>query len=162
MTLDWEARRAAERAKYAADMEGMPALDDGKWEWWIGPNEEWYYTSEATREGAIQVGRDEYEDGFSIVEARKAELDLAAVFDLDQFQDAVEDRFEDDIGENHQGFLVMYRAEDLARLETAVRQAIRQWQVAIREETGRSCKPWTFTETRNSEWFPAETEGGEE
>lgn len=162
MTRDYAAERKARRAKYAADMAGMPALDEGEWEWWIGPNEEYLHSREPTREGAIQVGRDECEDGFTILEARKSELDLAAVFDLEQFCESVDDRYEDCRGEDFEGFMTDYSAEELARLETAVRQTIRQWQVSIREETGKRCMPWTFSEGRNEEHFTVGTEEDEE
>ncbi|WP_312531749.1 hypothetical protein [Paracoccus sp. (in: a-proteobacteria)] len=157
-----EAERTAAREKYAADMEGQPPLKRREELWWVGRDEESFGACAPARDEAIQIGRRDYDDGagFYIIQARQDEIDLAAAFNMERFDEAVEEHFEDLAGEDHDGFLTNYSGLELAALETAMRQTIRQWQVKTRLAGGGTCLPQIFTECGKAERIPSDKEGG--
>lgn len=160
-TAEFEAKRAAAREKYAADMEGQPPLKRGEELWWVGRDEESYGACAPARDEAIQIGRRDYDEGdrLYIIQARQDEIDLAAIFNMERFDEAVECHFEDIQGEYHNGFLSDFSSGQLLALETAMRQSIRQWQVRTRLLGGGTCFPQIFTECGKAEYIPSDKEG---
>lgn len=122
----------------------------------------------ATREDAIAEasgdGAGEYErpDGswwerFMIAECLPSHIDLARWFEADDWiERLVENRMSDEDGANEDGDhpLTDLTAEDVQKLQDAVRAAIRQWQ----KDNGLKLRTWYFKEMRNEETIdrPAE------
>ncbi len=134
-------------------------MSDEKWSWWVGADDERYHTQCETRDEAVRIAKGEC-DGAWIIEARKPlNIRLSRYFDVSEFLDRADERaFEDhgdpdgntdsvfDIAANHQG-----------DLEDKIKAAIDAWQ----DEHGLTFSGYQFSETRNGEYIPAETEAAQ-
>lgn len=131
-----------------------------EWSWYASQDEENYTIGPcATKEEAIEeaveseIGYDfddktQHKMVFHVVEARKAEGDLAAYFDASRWAEdlecnVLEEEFTD---YNDRSPL---EGLDTISLESAVRSAIRDWQ----KQSGFKMKLWRFAECRNGEWI---------
>lgn len=124
-----------------------------KWDWWVGSSEERYSTQCGTREEAVEIAREEYDDGAWIVEAQgPAYLKLSEYFDADGFIEMADERaFDDHADEENPDALFETTPEQNADLQAAVRAAIDAWQ----ERHDLTFRGFKFQAMRNGEFIPA-------
>lgn len=128
-------------------------MDDLKWSWWVGSDEESYHTECATRDEAVQIARDDY-DGAWITEAAKpANIALSQYFISERFLDDADEQAYDYHGNYDSGEPVFdLTAEQCADLEAAVKAALDAFQAAH----GLVFTGYRFMAQRHTEFIPAE------
>lgn len=147
---------ALANAIHAAD-KAMPKFPEGRWQWWAGPNDE-YYTSGpfesrddavaiATKEG-IGLSVDGYGQKFYIVEAKQDPISFGSHVDIDQIFEIAEDNIRDsnEVGEDDDTVFDV-SAEEQADLGRRIKLACIEWQLFHKRQFRTS----VFTETRNHE-----------
>jgi hypothetical protein len=118
------------------------------WQWYAGTNEEIFTEGPFdTRDEAEYAAVHELDGGF-IVEALKANVQLADHIDIFHMLEAAEDSVSDLQGEGQQ-VLFDISSEDVNRLEFEIHQAITVWQ----KKAGIVFTPWCFTSQRNMEYI---------
>ena len=123
--------------------------------WWAGQDDEHYIVGPcSTREEAIELGKENFDEGFYIVEAYLRPVDFSEMFDADE---AVERWLENDEQLSTEDGEAPFdlTTDQLHDLQTSVRVAIRNW--AIRNSLDKLTVHW-FEGQRNEERIPAHTE----
>lgn len=129
-----------------------------EWHWWAGADEEAMTIGPcASRDEAVELAKDEHlgecqdDSGewalsFHVVEALENNIDLSKRFDAADWigRECEQDGYEGVNGEHPADDIT---PEQKADLQTAVRAAIREWQV----RHGLRMRTWQFAATRNEE-----------
>lgn len=122
-----------------------------EWTWWVGSSDETFDTECASREEAISIAQEEYEDGAYICEAITRPVPLAPYFHADHWlPQADETASSGHMGESDDP-LFEVSDEQLNDLEKMVRLTIEAWQ----EKHKLMFIPWIFSSQRNDEFIPA-------
>lgn len=127
------------------------------WKWWVGSNDERFSTECDTREEAVRIAREEYEDGAYIVEAIKpGNILLSNYFRADRFIEEADEQAYDHHGDPEGDSYVF---EDVhgsvaADLQATVRAAIDEWQA----RHGLIFTGFKFLKQRNDEFIPPKGE----
>lgn len=115
------------------------------WKWYAGSNEEEFHSGPFdTREQAVLALDDE--SGY-VIEAYKANINLAGYFDPILFLEQAEDSCLDLVGDSEPLFDVS--PTHIADLKLRVQAAITAWQ----QENNLVFIPWSFGGSRNLEWI---------
>lgn len=125
-------------------------MGDGNFQWWIGRGSqpEHYQTYEATRDGAIQVGKDEFGDsGFTIIEADKA---VPGIMGGDDIWGWFIENNEEIGGDDYFGNDKSPTKEQFAELTTEFAAIFQAWM----DRHNLNPHVWQFGTTRNEEYFP--------
>lgn len=123
-----------------------------EWKWWVGSDDERFGQQCDTREEAVFIAQDEYDDGAYIVEAVKPKnILLSRYFSGEQFaEDADEKAYDDHADPDGDGITFDATAAQLADLEAVVRSAIDEWQA----RHGLTFTGFKFLKQRNHEFIP--------
>jgi hypothetical protein len=125
------------------------------WEWWIGLDEERYSESFATREDALEAGRDQYDEGFYVMHACQRPIRLAEAFCTDGVDDRLE-RFDEGMEHLHDPDdwqpIIELTAEQMRSLSQTLEAAADEWQ----RRNGLTFIPFAFTESKPAEYIPPE------
>lgn len=125
-----------------------------EWTWCVGSSDETFDTECASREEAVSMAQEEYEEGAYICEAITRPVPLAPYFDADLWlQRADEHACEDHMGESCEP-LFEVSVEQSNDLEKMVQATIEAWQ----EKHNLTFIPWAFSGQRNDEFIPAKGE----
>ncbi len=130
----------------------MSTLNEPKWQWYVGYHDDEFSSGPyETREEAVQIAKDEYDEGGWIIEAYKRPVSLAAYFDAGDFLERAEEDGYDFANENGDP-LFDVDMDQMKDLQQRIRSAIEQWQADHKLEF----IPWTFTGQRNLEFINGE------
>lgn len=127
-------------------------MTDVKWKWWVGSDEERFCEECDTREQAVDIALNDYDDGAWIIEAVKADnVQLSAYFDTDVFLENAEESAYD-LGDPEGSTTLFEVTPDQGNdLEAMVRAAIDAWQA----KHELIFVPWAFSAQRNLEYIRA-------
>jgi hypothetical protein len=128
-------------------------MTNQNWKWWVGINDERFHTECDTRDQAVEIALEEYDDGAWIIEAVKADnVQLSAYFDTDRFlEDAEESAYDLNDPEGSTTFFDV-TPDQGNDLEVMVRAAIDVWQA----KHSLKFAPWAFAASRNLEYIRAD------
>lgn len=130
------------------------------WKWWVGADDERFSNECDTREEAVWIAQNEYDDGAYIVEAVKPDnIKLSSFFSAAQFiEDADEQAYDDHgdpWGDGGTFDLTPGKETDQATdLQNVVRAAIDEWQA----RHGLIFTGFKFLKQRNDEFIPPKGE----
>ena len=129
------------------------ALNPGKYHWYFGKNEEYLVGREDTRDAALAAGVNDYGDnGFYLICARIAPVDVACHFDIECLSDQIDECDDYLSGDGRDTVFEDVPKEDMDNLQSRIRAVILVWQCELQAK-GIHIIGDLFTSRNPSEWI---------